>query len=115
MCDGFKHFGDPDPRCLVSAPVTHVEVARQMQMIIDCCALSVALRNGQIDESGVLLGKAIDNYPEIEAGLLTVAKSTLDLLIKRDLLTEAETERARKLARSANARVASMMKGDGNG
>ncbi|MFO6454544.1 MULTISPECIES: hypothetical protein [unclassified Aeromicrobium] len=95
----------------MTRPVTHAEVARQMQMIVDCSVLSAALRNGQIDEAGVLLGKAIDNYPEIEAGLLSVAKATLDLLIDRDLLTEAETERAHKLARSANARVASMTSG----
>ncbi|MFH7324797.1 hypothetical protein [Aeromicrobium sp. JJY06] len=95
----------------MSAQITAAEVARQMQMIVDCSVLSAALRNGQIDEAGVLLGKAIDNYPEFEAGLLSVAKATLDLLIDRDLLTEDETEHARTLARSANARVASMTSG----
>ncbi|MFS0883976.1 hypothetical protein [Aeromicrobium sp. 179-A 4D2 NHS] len=97
----------------MSARVTHAEVSRQMTLIVDLTRLSATLRTGDIQIAGRELARAIDNYPELEAGLLSITVASLNLLMEGDRLELPALERAGALARNANARLASMLNGEG--
>lgn len=96
-------------RVAMETSLTPFELARQTQLVADVLTLSRAVIDGKVDEAGRRLGLAIDNFPEIESGLLnSVAQG---LLLLAETLPEDEAVRARSLASAALARVSAMMRG----
>lgn len=86
--------------------LTYDELTRQTTVMKNLLDISAALGRGDVDQVGRLLGAAIDNYPELEGGLLNSVATALRWGVEAGRLSAGP---ALGLADDASRRLATMM------